>query len=299
VPVSFNIQDPNGLSNAVVNIYNSSNTTLLGTCGTASNLGGVLSHTINCNIDVSSYADNTYTLRGGGFDVAGNNRTITTTFVVDRTAPVSTFAGLVTADSTPALSGNSDDATAVEVEINGITTNAVVSGNTWNIPDNTVLPLPIGTYDVTINATDSLGNTSSTVFPNSLAIELASFSPTVLSANTDNSSSGNSNQENTQSAVVVTQVSPVPVTNTSNNSSNSGNSSSGEEDQNNNQATEESNNPAVLQSNIDNSQSQDREESATESEESSFIASNWWWILLLFLLLGGGGYYYYSGRGSE
>ncbi|MCF7480996.1 Ig-like domain-containing protein [Vibrio sp. J1-1] len=67
---------------------------------------------------------------------------------------------LETNDSTPALNGTVDDATAsVVVTINGVDYPAVNNGDgTWTLEDNTVSELAEGEYVVTVTATDSAGN---------------------------------------------------------------------------------------------------------------------------------------------
>ena len=80
---------------------------------------------------------------------------------IDLTAPVVTIDPLSTPDSTPALTGTVDDATAeVTVTINGNQFTATNNGDgTWILADNTINPALLnGTYDVLATATDPAGN---------------------------------------------------------------------------------------------------------------------------------------------
>ncbi|MBZ8179981.1 DUF4114 domain-containing protein [Oscillatoria salina IIICB1] len=72
-----------------------------------------------------------------------------------------TIDPLVTGDNTPPLTGTVNDPNAdVIVTINGVDYPAINNGDgTWTIPDNTIAPLPEGTYDVEVVATDRDGNT--------------------------------------------------------------------------------------------------------------------------------------------
>ncbi|MDY6914538.1 MAG: Ig-like domain-containing protein [Planctomycetota bacterium] len=86
--------------------------------------------------------------------------TTTEDLIVDLTPPTVTVDNLTTDDTTPELTGtvNEDDATIV-VNIDGVDYDAVNNGDgTWTLPDNTTAPLPNGTYDVAVTATDPAGN---------------------------------------------------------------------------------------------------------------------------------------------
>ncbi|GAB4190928.1 MAG: hypothetical protein Kow00105_05130 [Phycisphaeraceae bacterium] len=84
--------------------------------------------------------------------------------LIDTTAPVVTVTPLTTSDTNPELVGTVDDPAAiVSVTVNNNTYSATNNGDgTWTLADNTITPLlPVGTYDITVTATDSLGNVGS------------------------------------------------------------------------------------------------------------------------------------------
>ena len=81
--------------------------------------------------------------------------------VIDTSPPVVTVDQTITSDSTPQLTGTIDDTTAtINVTVNGYTFTATNNGDgTWTLANNTITPaLTGGTYDVSVEATDELGN---------------------------------------------------------------------------------------------------------------------------------------------
>ncbi|EOX4838949.1 Ig-like domain-containing protein, partial [Vibrio alginolyticus] len=115
---------------------------------------------------------------GGGSNGSSNNDEQPA--VEDTEAPNVGFSDLATNDSTPALSGTVNDATAsIVVTINGVDYPAINNGDgTWSLLDNTLPELAEGEYAVKITATDPAGN-SSTV-SGSLVIDLtAPDTPTI------------------------------------------------------------------------------------------------------------------------
>ena len=103
------------------------------------------------------------------------NPAIDTSFVgeaytIDTTAPATTVDVVTTDDTSPALTGTVDDSTAtVVITINGVEYAAKVIGSTWALAAGTIDPaLSAGSYDVTITATDTVGNTS--VYTGSTAV---------------------------------------------------------------------------------------------------------------------------------
>ena len=92
-------------------------------------------------------------------DANGNQgESATDSAVIDTTAPVVTVNPLETNDGTPVLTGTIDDPEAeITVTVNGNDYTAVNNGDgTWTleVPDL----IPDGIYDVTVTATDTLGN---------------------------------------------------------------------------------------------------------------------------------------------
>ncbi|ELB1641457.1 Ig-like domain repeat protein [Vibrio alginolyticus] len=119
---------------------------------------------------------------GGGSNGSSNNDEQPA--VEDTEAPNVGFSDLATNDSTPALSGTVNDATAsIVVTINGVDYPAINNGDgTWSLLDNTLPELAEGEYAVKITATDPAGN-SSTV-SGSLVIDLtAPDAPTINPSN--------------------------------------------------------------------------------------------------------------------
>jgi 6-phosphogluconolactonase (cycloisomerase 2 family) len=78
----------------------------------------------------------------------------------DPWAPTVTVDTLVTADSTPPLSGEVDaSAATIQVSVDGNTYPAINNGDgTWTLADDTISPLPgLGTYDIAVVATNISG----------------------------------------------------------------------------------------------------------------------------------------------
>ena len=119
--------------------------------------------TLADNTIAPALADGTYDVSVTATDALGNAGTdgSTNELTVDTTAPVVTVTGLTTVDNTPALTGTvNDPAATVDVTVNGTTYAATNNGDgTWTLADNTIAPaLADGTYDVSVTATDALGN---------------------------------------------------------------------------------------------------------------------------------------------
>ena len=136
--------------------------TVNGTTYTATNNGDG-TWTLADNSIAPALADGTYDVSVVGHGCAGQcrHRRLVDELVVDTTAPVVTVNGLSTADNTPQLTGTVSDPTAtVEVTVNGSTYTATNNGDgTWTLADNSIAPaLADGTYDVSVSATDAVGN---------------------------------------------------------------------------------------------------------------------------------------------
>ena len=98
---------------------------------------------------------------------------------VDAVAPVVAFDDLTTNDTTPALTGTVDDATAtVVVTIDGNDYTATNNGNgTWTLADDAVAALAEGSYTATVTATDPDGN----VGTNTGTVVIDTTAPTAVS----------------------------------------------------------------------------------------------------------------------
>jgi len=128
--------------------------------------------------DLSTFAEgtNNIAISASSADMAGNVGTVNTTVSHDTTAPTVGTATQTTADSTPAISGTIDDTTAtLQVTVNGNTYPATNNGGgTWTLVDNTISPaLGDGTYDVTVVATDTAGNVTTSTTVGALVINAA------------------------------------------------------------------------------------------------------------------------------
>ncbi len=127
-------------------------------------------------------ADNTVAALNDGFydvaiaatDAVGNVRNDTTTnaVFVDATAPIVTVDPLTDFDTTPELTGTIDDnAASITVDVDIYSEPATNNGDgTWTLVDNTLGALALGTYDVIVTATDSLGNVSNDATADELEI---------------------------------------------------------------------------------------------------------------------------------
>ncbi len=119
--------------------------------------------TLADNAIAPALADGTYDVSVTATDGVGNvgNDASIDELVVDTTAPVVTITGLTTADNTPALTGTVNDPTAtIQVTVNANSYAATNNGDgTWTLADNAIAPaLADGTYDVSVTATDGVGN---------------------------------------------------------------------------------------------------------------------------------------------
>ncbi|WP_217642577.1 Ig-like domain-containing protein, partial [Curtobacterium sp. MCBA15_013] len=85
------------------------------------------------------------------------------TTTLDQTAPTVGVNPRTTNDTTPALTGTVDDASAdVTVTVNGNDYSATNNGDgTWTLADDTLPALGAGDYTVTVTAVDPAGNEGS------------------------------------------------------------------------------------------------------------------------------------------
>lgn len=96
------------------------------------------------------------------------------TITQDSLAPVVTVTALTTIDTTPALAGTVDDATAaLSLTVAGQTLTPTNHGDgTWTLADNQISALTHGVYEVVVTATDLQGNISTDASSNELSIDL-------------------------------------------------------------------------------------------------------------------------------
>ncbi|MEG3756302.1 Ig-like domain-containing protein, partial [Psychromonas arctica] len=110
-------------------------------------------------------------------DAAGNDATSTDTINVDTVGLNVSVDALVTNDTSPALSGSIDDATAtVIVTVNGIDYTTVNNGDgTWSLAADTLPDLAEGEVEISVSASDQAGHTESTT----TTIEVDTTAPVV------------------------------------------------------------------------------------------------------------------------
>lgn len=119
-------------------------------------------------------ADGTYDVVVRATDRRGNIGTDASTaeLIIDSSAPGVSVDPVLGNDSSPALSGSIDDASAsVTVTVGGTPYAAVVSGLTWSLPGGTISPsLSPGSHPVTVTAVDGFGNTGIVTAPTAITV---------------------------------------------------------------------------------------------------------------------------------
>ncbi len=111
---------------------------------------------------ITTLADGIYDVTATATDTVGNVGVDNAigAVTVDTTPPTVTIDALTTADTTPELTGTVDDNGAtITVDVDIYSETATNNGDgTWTLADNTLGALALGIYDVTVTATDGLGN---------------------------------------------------------------------------------------------------------------------------------------------
>jgi len=104
--------------------------------------------------------DGEWRLRAACKDEAGNYAHAEINVNVDNTAPEVTIDSLTTTDTTPPISGTINDNTAaITLAVGGNSYTASNNGDgTWELADNVVSPLSVGTHNAVATATDAMGN---------------------------------------------------------------------------------------------------------------------------------------------
>ncbi|MDC0288839.1 Ig-like domain-containing protein, partial [Rubripirellula sp.] len=127
---------------------------------------------------LSVLSDGVYDVLVTAEDVAGNvgQDSTDSELTIDSTGPLVTVDSLVTNDSMPALTGTIDDSGAtISVTVDGQTLAATNNQNgTWLLADNALSALSDGVYDVSVTATDVIGNVGSDGTTNELVIDTVS-----------------------------------------------------------------------------------------------------------------------------
>jgi hypothetical protein len=147
-------------------------------------------------LDVQSpIADGTYDVDAEASDALGNtgNDSTTNELTIDATAPTITVDSLTTNDTRPELTGDIDDnSAAITIGVDGEQysgSDVSISGSSpvwkWTLADNAIWSaLSEGTYNVSAQASDALGNTGNDGTTNELTIDTTAPTITVDSLTT-------------------------------------------------------------------------------------------------------------------
>lgn len=102
-------------------------------------------------------------------DAAGNSNTASADFTVDITAPALSVDPQVTNDTTPTVTGTTNDPADVLMTVNGNVYTATPVENTWSVEVTNALVS--GAYDVVVTSTDAAGNVGNFSLPSALTID--------------------------------------------------------------------------------------------------------------------------------
>ncbi|WP_258103003.1 LamG-like jellyroll fold domain-containing protein [Marinoscillum sp. MHG1-6] len=114
-------------------------------------------------VSPTALSEGTYDVQVTAVDPYGNTSSDQTVdeLVIDVTDPVVSLNTLVTTDDTPPLSGTTNEPVdSVSIGLLGVDYSATVAGNSWNISDNVIPSLAVGSYKVEAAARDLAGNVS-------------------------------------------------------------------------------------------------------------------------------------------
>ncbi|MBT8443487.1 MAG: hypothetical protein KJO13_02005, partial [Gammaproteobacteria bacterium] len=137
----------------------------------------------------------------------------------DEIAPIVSVNSISTADATPQLTGTVDDPTAtVEVTVSGTTYTATNNGDgTWTLADNSIAPaLADGTYDVSVTATDGVGNVGSDGSVDELIVDTTAPVVTVTGISTSDNTPALTGTVSDPAATVEVTVNGTTYTATNN-----------------------------------------------------------------------------------
>ncbi len=169
---------------------------------------------------LTTLADGPHDVQVTVTDSAGNvgNDGTTNELIIDTTAPMVTVDPLQTVDNTPALTGTVDDTTATITVDVGTQTGLTATNNgdsTWTLADNTLSTLLDGTYNVSVTATDTLGNNGSDGTTDELTIDATAPVATVDTLITNDSTPPLSGTVDDTAATIAVSVAgnTFPATN--------------------------------------------------------------------------------------
>ncbi|WP_147303074.1 Ig-like domain-containing protein, partial [Marinoscillum furvescens] len=122
---------------------------------------------------LDSLSEGVYSVEAIATDAVSNADTVVASLTVDTTAPVVAVSTLSTSETSPALSGSVDDASAsVSVTVNGSSYTATNDGaGSWSLAAGQLTGLTDGVYDVAVTATDEAGNAGTDATTDELTID--------------------------------------------------------------------------------------------------------------------------------
>ncbi|MDN2664142.1 Ig-like domain-containing protein, partial [Psychromonas sp. 14N.309.X.WAT.B.A12] len=145
-------------------------------------------------------------------DDAGLRISTSGTVTVDLSGPEVSVNSIITKDTTPALTGNVDDPDAtVIVTVNGDDYAAINNADgTWTVSDNSLLALSEGETEVTVLATDALGNSTSST--GNITVDTIGVNVTLDALTTNEISPALSGSIDDPTATVIVTVNAVEYT---------------------------------------------------------------------------------------
>lgn len=273
--VTVNASDTgSGLGIFVIHAYNAADNSAAQFC-TASTTE-LAAGSMSC--DLSDLPDGTYYLLAGANDKAGNNATVNSgNFIIDSKAPALTINPSTGTDTTPTLTGTTDDdpAVVVSVALDGGTAQAATNNGdgTWSFL--VASPLSIGKHTVAVTATDLAGNATQETA--TVTVEQV-VSPQVRGANT-----GGQNTNGSQTVTVAPNHDGHVLgasTTTVDTSSDTGDTNAADN------GKVRGDNTVKLQN-------------ASDTKGGQFLGLGWWWLLILAVVLGLGWFVLAAYRRSD
>ena len=109
-----------------------------------------------------------------------NDQTFVGALFIDTTPASGTVASQSTSDRTPGVTGTVNEVnTTVSIVINGTSYPATVTGTSWAVADNVIQSLADGSYNVTVNTIDAVGNTNSQTIVGAITVDATAPTVTV------------------------------------------------------------------------------------------------------------------------
>jgi hypothetical protein len=257
--------DANDLSVMVIHVYDAGTDKLVGSPACTATSAELASGNLSC--DLAGLPDDSYFLKAGTNDTAGNNQTITsTTFTVDSTPPDVTINGYSPNSNVITPHVTASDATSLTYAWTandaGSAANVVISDPTALEP--TFTANADGTYNFTLTVTDQAGNATARTFGFSYAAP-HTFAPAAAITGGQNTS-GNTGGNFTGITTGAPGGTPQVL-----------GDSTGTPDTGNGQVKGD-------QTTALNTNTGSNEKNAARA--GAFLGLGWWWLLILAILLG-------------